>query len=168
MMKRLHLWLHNLNLEQTRFWVAMAVAAFIVIFISLSNQAAIQENRRVTQERTKQIEQIVADLKADNEDQTQRITRQTQLLACLLAIHGQTTAISAEDAQRCRVEAEQEIKNGVSPAPRDNTAPPASGGASGGGGASGSTDDPTPNPIQEVIEAIGEVGGEVIDTLNPF
>lgn len=160
--KRIHLWLHN-NYEGVRFWVGMSTAAFLLFAFFATTQAEIKDNREVTQRRTEQIEKIVNELKADNE-------HQTQLIACLLAIHGQTSTISAEDAERCRAEAEQEI-NGTSSDAGDasnrESINPGGGGTSGGSGSSGGSTEPEPDPIREIIEAISGGADRIIDTLNP-
>src|SRR5688572_20870980 len=128
--KRFHLWLHN-HSERIRFWVGMATAGVLLFSFFVTTQAELRDNRLVTEERTRQIEKIVNALKSDNE-------HQTQLIVCLLAIHGNSTTISAEDAERCRVEAEKEINNTSSDmgraSNRESVNP--------GGGAGGPSDGP--------------------------
>lgn len=104
--KRLQLWLHN-NYESTRFWSGM-VTGFIIIFVLAGQNhtlnESIQLNRKVTESQSQQLKSIINELKDDNE-------RQTQLISCLLAIHGDSTSISPENEAKCRKEASQQIQN---------------------------------------------------------
>lgn len=145
MLKRLHLWLHN-NYQGIRFWVAMATAAIVIITMSITTQAELQDNRQVTRERAAQIEQIVTELKNDNQ-------RQTQLIACLLAIHGETSSITSQDAERCRTEAQVQLDNSDNQSSIFNTTlnavtPPAPEDEAGGGSTPPNQPPSPPEPVR--------------------
>lgn len=104
--KKAQLWLHN-NYEVTRFWVAMVVAVIVVFTLMAQDRRvteAVELNRKVIESQSQQLKSIINELKDDNE-------RQTQLISCLLAIHGDSDSISTEDEARCRQEATQQIEN---------------------------------------------------------
>lgn len=104
--RRFQLWLHK-NYESTRFWSGM-VTGFIIIFVLMGQNNTLNEsielNRKVTESQSQQLKSIINELKDDNE-------RQTQLISCLLAIHGDSDAISPVDEAKCRKEATQQIQN---------------------------------------------------------
>src|SRR5687767_145038 len=93
--KKLQLWL-NQHYPAVRSFLIFLMAVLVIggFFVNLDANRKIAEDGR----------RAVEELKNDNE-------RQTQLIACLLAIHGNADAISDEDEAKCRKEANQQIEN---------------------------------------------------------
>lgn len=162
--KKFQLWINH-NYESTRFWTGMATA-IIIIFVLLGQNKALNEaidlNRKVTESQSQQVKGIIEELKDDNE-------RQTQLISCLLAIHGEASTIAPEDQVKCRADAAQQIENSRNdvdssgdplpsePQSSNQTPPPTS------SGEGGTDESPEPTLFDQAGKAIGDTTRRVIN-----
>lgn len=162
--KQLHFYLHT-RYEVVRFWVAMITAVIVLATLMgqskklerefSAGQDRVKAEAIAAEQRSKDLQEAVDELKADN-------SRQTRLISCLLAIHGENSAISAEDAAECQSRAETELE--AEPEPMPQASAPQS-----------QSPSPTPSPAPITPEnpepparSIPERVLDLIDSLRPF
>lgn len=110
------------------------------------------------------IVQAVSDLKADN-------LNQTNLIICILAIHGESTAISQTDEERCRVLVAQTEATGARPEPTttDPSSTSKNKSSNGNSGGNNNGNNPPPasrNPLIDATDLILDNLYKTVDGLS--
>lgn len=150
-LKKFQLWL-NQHYEGVRFYIGM-VTAIVMIVVLLAQNATLQKQIEADRDQEKRFAQDIIRVLGALDTKTEEILddgeKRTALIVCLLAIHGESDAISEEDKARCQATADGEVRvieenPNLLMAPSNETPPPAS-------STPPPTSDPPPPPNEGLI-----------------